>query len=90
MPLALVDILDYSPTADDKLVARTLVDANEELANHELDARTGISHQRLNHAVRRLQDKGVINLSTAIGTKPYRFGSARATGQTLRYLRSFE
>lgn len=89
MPLAFIDELDYSPTKDDELVARALSEANQGLMNRELAERVGINTQRLNHAVRRLDDKGAISVGKALGTAPYSFRSARATGATLRYLSKF-
>jgi len=90
MPVALRDTLDYSPSNDDRIVARTLIDAAEQLANHEIEVRAGITTQRLNHAIRRLDDKRAIAVVKAIGTAPYSFYSARATGATLRYLEKVE
>ncbi|MEO6486459.1 MAG: hypothetical protein ABIO78_00805, partial [Thermoanaerobaculia bacterium] len=90
MPLALVDTLDYSPTADDQVVAKAAMNANQELANHEIHEQTKLSFIRLNHAVRRLKDKHAVNVSTTIGNAPYAFRSVRPTGDTLRYLKKFE
>lgn len=90
MPLALIDTLDYSPTKDDQLVARIAVEANRQLANREIEKRVGITLQRLNHAIRRLDDKSAVEVTGAIGTAPYAFRSVRATGATLRYLKKFD
>ena len=87
MPLALVDTLDYSPTADDQLVARTAVAENKYVANHELERLTGLPTRRLNHAIRRLEDKRAVDVSTAMGMAPYAFRGVRATGETVRYLK---
>ena len=86
LAVALIDTIDYSPSEDDRTVAKATVDAQQQLGGSELAARTGLSSRRLNHAVRRLDDKGAIDVSKAIGTAPYAFYAVRATGATLRYL----
>jgi hypothetical protein len=88
LPVALVDTIDYSPTEDDRTLAEALVDATKELGGDELVNHTGLDARRLNHAVRRLEDKGAVEVSKAFGTAPYAFRTVRATGATLRYLRA--
>lgn len=88
MPLAIPDDLDYKPAEDDKLVAETLIKDEGSLAPTELETLTGLPKDRLNRSARRLKKAGAIELSTAIGTAPFAFREARATGNTLRYLRN--
>jgi hypothetical protein len=88
MPLALISDLGYQPAADDVLVAETLIKEDRYIPNAELETLTGLPKDRLNRSVRRLKDKGAIDLTTAMGSAPYVFISARATGNTIRYLRN--
>lgn len=88
MPLALLAEIDYQPAEDDKLIAEMLVKEDRQVPNHELETLTGLSKDRLNRSVRRLADKQAIELRTALGTAPFAFVSAKASGNTIRYLRN--
>jgi hypothetical protein len=87
LPRALVRALDYEPSADDLLVADTLA-AQGWLSGPELVDKTQLSIARLNRAVQRLKARNDIQVIQAIGTAPYRFRQLRATGETLRFVRS--
>ena len=88
MPLAIPNDLDYDPTEDDKLVAQTLIKEERSFAATELETLTSLPKDRLNRSSRRLKKAGAIELRTGMGTAPYAFRTARATGNTLRYLRN--
>lgn len=88
MPFAIPNDLDYDPTEDDKLVAETLIKEERSLAPTELETLTSLPKDRLNRSARRLKRAGAIELRTAIGTAPYAFRTAKASGNTLRYLRN--
>jgi hypothetical protein len=87
MPLALIGDLDYQPTGDDALVAQTLIKEDRYVPSEELETLTGLPTNRLNRSVRRLKDRGAIDLTIASGSAPYAFIGAKATGNTIRYLR---
>lgn len=89
MPLALPHEIDYSPSTDDQQVARAAVDTNKQITNADLAALVALPVDRLNRAVKRLDDKQALHVSKAMGTAPYAFYYVNAVGATLRYLKNF-
>ncbi|MDP9192255.1 MAG: hypothetical protein M3P06_11200 [Acidobacteriota bacterium] len=86
MPLALAGDLDYAPADDDRRVAEIALRERRPLGNEELHSLSALPLDRLNRAVRRLNEAGAIEMTTA-HTEQYAFYDLQATGSTLRYLR---
>lgn len=86
MPLALAGDLDYAPADDDRLIAQIALRERRPLGNEELHSLSGLPLDRLNRAVRRLDDAGTVEITTG-HTEQYAFYDLQATGSTLRYLR---
>ena len=88
LPRALVRTLDYDPREDDLRVANAAVDANAWLTGPELVDKTHLPINRVNRAVLRLKQRDDIEVMQTMGTAPYRFRQVKATGDTLRFVRS--
>jgi hypothetical protein len=77
--------LPYDPEQDIKSVASAIVAKKKIDGNRLVDA-TGLSPLRLNRAVAYLKDYGIIELIQYLGTAPFDFGEAWATGPTRRFV----
>jgi hypothetical protein len=88
LPRALIRTLGYDPSLDDLLVAETAVAQEAWLTGPELVDRTHLPIARLNRAVLRLKARRHLEVIQTAGNAPYRFRQLKATGDTLRFIRS--
>lgn len=88
LPRALIKTLDYDPSADELLVAEITVGHEAWMTGAELVDIAGLTTARINRAVLRLKARKQLEVLQTMGTAPYRFLQIKATGDTLRFVRS--
>jgi hypothetical protein len=77
--------LEYDPEEDIRIIA-SAVAAQERTVGPRLQELTGLSPLRINRAVAYLEDYGLVTVVKALGTAPFNFSDAWATGATRRFV----
>jgi hypothetical protein len=77
--------LEYDPEEDIKTVASTIA-AKKQIGGRQIAQITELSPLRINRAVAFLEDYGLAQIIREVGTAPYNFGIAWATGPTRRFV----
>jgi hypothetical protein len=79
-------ITRYDPENDIKIIASAIV-AKEQLSGLDIQEITKLPPSRINRAIGYLEDYGIIQVLKFLGTVPFVFGRAMATGVTRRFVR---
>lgn len=77
--------ITYDPENDIKIIASTIA-AKKQIDGPGLAESTGLSPLRINRSVAYLKDYGVADVHEYMGTAPFDFGDAWATGATRRFV----
>jgi hypothetical protein len=77
--------LDYDPEDDIKTIVSYIV-ANKEIDGKTLVEKTKLSPLRINRAIAYLKDYGIIRTIDTLGTAPFNFNTALATGVARRFV----